>query len=262
MSDLYRFLAVSPHPAARGLRALRRRLKRFTLPAPRVVAKPMLWAYLAVRAVYYFGLRVFICEPIFKAYCKRYGRGVRTDVYVHFITGKGDIILGDDVMIDGKCSFTFASRYAAHPTLEIGSHSGVGHNCSFSVGKRITIGDHCRLASNTCLFDSSGHASDPAARRAGAPPPADEVRPIVIEDNVWIGRSCIIYPGVTIGEGSIVSAGSVVVGTVPPYTVVAGNPARKIARLPQPGVENGQPTRLSPHGRSLSECDSGAGWAK
>jgi acetyltransferase-like isoleucine patch superfamily enzyme len=245
MSRVHRFLAVSPHPAARWARALRRGVRNFTLPAPRVVVKPMLWSFLAVRSVYYFAVRVFVCEPLFKASCTQYGRGLRTDVYIHFIQGKGELILGDDVLIDGKCSFTFASRYSAHPTLEIGDHSGVGHNCKFTIGKRITIGRFCRLASDTLLFDSSGHASEPAARQAGKPAPEQEVRPIVIADNVWIGQSCIIYPGVTIGEGSIVSAGSVVVGTVPPYTVVAGNPARKIATLPLPGADSVQPARPS-----------------
>jgi acetyltransferase-like isoleucine patch superfamily enzyme len=245
MSRVYRFLAVSPHPVARRARSLRRGLRTFTLPAPRAVVKPMLWAYLAARSMYYFFMRVFICEPLFKAYCKRFGRGVRTDVYVHYIQGRGDIILGDDVLIDGKCSFAFASRYTAHPTLEIGDHSGLGHNCKFTIAKRITIGRHCRLSTDICMFDSSGHASDPAARQAGASPVEDVVRPIVVEDNVWIGRSCIVYPGSVIGEGSIVSAGSVVVGDVPPYTVVAGNPARKIATLPRPGVEGSRAAQPS-----------------
>jgi acetyltransferase-like isoleucine patch superfamily enzyme len=243
MSSFYRFLSVSPHLVARGVRALRRAGRGFTLPAPRILTRPLLWSFLAVRSVYYFVMRVFICEPLFKAYCKQCGRGVRTDVYIHYITGKGDIILGDDVLIDGKCAFSFASRYTAHPTLEIGDHSGVGHNCHFNVGKRITIGRYCRLASNVCLFDSSGHASDPGARRTGAPPREEDVRPIVIEDNVWIGRSCIIYPGVTIGTGAIVSAGSVVVGDIPSYTVVAGNPARKVATLRRPEAEGLPPAQ-------------------
>jgi acetyltransferase-like isoleucine patch superfamily enzyme len=246
MSSAYRFLATSHHPVARWARALRQGVNRFTLPAPRVVIKPMLWTFLAFRSVYYFVKRVFICEPLFKAYCKQYGRGVRTDVFIHFIEGKGDIILGDDVVVDGKCCFGFSSKYTAHPTLEVGDHSGMGHNCKFSIGKRITIGRHCRLGSDIWMFDCSGHASEPVARQAGASAPEEDVRPIVVEDNVWIGRFCIIYPGVTIGEGSIVSAGSVVVGNVPPYTVVAGNPARKITTLSRPvtdGVATSPPTQ-------------------
>jgi acetyltransferase-like isoleucine patch superfamily enzyme len=69
---------------------------------------------------------------------------------------------------------------------------------------------------------------------AGQPPRPEDVRPITIGDNVWIGQYSIITPGVTIGEGSIVSGGSVVVNDVPPYVVVAGYPARKIASLRNP----------------------------
>jgi acetyltransferase-like isoleucine patch superfamily enzyme len=58
-----------------------------------------------------------------------------------------------------------------------------------------------------------------------------ECRPIRIGRNVWIGFDCCVLPGVTIGDGSIVGARSVVCEDVPPYTVVAGNPARVIRKI-------------------------------
>ncbi len=231
MSNLYRYLALSDDRPARLTRRLYRGIRSFTLPAPKVIVKPMLWAYLIVRSVYYCVMRVFICEPLFKAYCKRYGRGVRTDVYIHWVQGKGDIILGDCVEVDGKCSFSFATRFSDAPTLTIGNHTGIGSSCSFTVGKRIDIGRHCRIAPGVWIFDSPGHPADPAARLAGLPPSDDEVRPVTIGDNVWIGGGSIIFPGVTIGNGSVVAAGSVVTGDVPPNALVAGNPARRIAAL-------------------------------
>jgi galactoside O-acetyltransferase len=59
----------------------------------------------------------------------------------------------------------------------------------------------------------------------------EDVRPIEVEDNVWIGSNSIIYPGVVIGEDSVVGMGSVVMNNVPARVVVAGNPARQIARV-------------------------------
>jgi acetyltransferase-like isoleucine patch superfamily enzyme len=233
-------LALSDQPPARFARALYRGLRDFSVPAPRFLARPTLAGFVLLRAVYYFAWRVFICEPLFKAYCTKYGRGVHTDIYIHWIQGRGDLILGDDVLVDGKCGITFGSRFGGRPALTIGDHSGIGHGCSFTVGKGITIGRHCRVGRGVVMFDSSGHPSDPARRQAGAPPTADDVRPIVIRDNVWIGVNSLIFPGVTIGEGSVVSAGSVVTGDVPPYTVVAGNPARKVAALPQAPKEQPQ----------------------
>jgi len=58
-------------------------------------------------------------------------------------------------------------------------------------------------------------------------------RPIIIEDNVWIGFDCVVLSGVTIGEGAIISARSVVREDVEPWTIVAGNPAVKIKKLEQ-----------------------------
>jgi acetyltransferase-like isoleucine patch superfamily enzyme len=226
-----RKLATSDHPAIRSLRAVRRAVRGFTLPAPRVLVVPVTALFHAVRSVWWFLLRVLVAEPYLKAHCRKCGKGVRTDFYLHWIQGKGDLILGDGVLLDGKSAILFASRYVDHPTLEIGDHSAVGHNCIFTVADRITIGRHCRIASDAIFFDSGGHPADPAARRLGLPAPADEVKPIVVEDNVWIGRRVIVHPGVTIGRGSIVSAGAVVTGDVPPYTVAAGNPARRIGAL-------------------------------
>lgn len=61
----------------------------------------------------------------------------------------------------------------------------------------------------------------------------DKLRSISIEDDVWIGARAIILPGVTIAKGSIVGAGSVVTKSFPPYSVIAGNPARIVkSRLP------------------------------
>ena len=194
----------------------------------------MLAGFLAVRAVYYWCFRVFIAEPLFKAYCRRYGRNVRTDIYIHWVQGRGDIIVGDDVLIDGKCSFTFAARFTQTPTLIVGSGTGIGHNCAFTVGKSITIGRHCRIAGGVWMFDSYGHPSDPQARLENKAPSEAEVKPVIIHDNVWIGGRAVIFPGVTVGEGSIVSACAVVTSDVAPYSIVAGNPARRIGVLPSP----------------------------
>ena len=84
------------------------------------------------------------------------------------------------------------------------------------------------------MFDTSGHPTDPAARRAGLPTPQDKIRPIVIADNVWIGANATICPGVTVGEGSVIGTESVVTKDVPAYTLAAGNPARHIRNLMKP----------------------------
>jgi acetyltransferase-like isoleucine patch superfamily enzyme len=212
-------------------------VQNFSVPAPRFLSVPLAGAFLIVRSVYYFVARVFFCEPFFKSYCSKYGNNLHTGVFLHWIQGRGELIIGDNVTVDGKCSFTFAARYSDRPTLIIGDNSGIGHNSSFTVGERITIGRHCRIASGVAIFDAPGHPLDPSMRLAGSSATLEQVRPVVIEDNVWIGQSVIIMPGVTIGQDSVVAAGSVVLTSVPPNVLVAGNPARQVRAL----------TKAAPH---------------
>nr|WP_171473331.1 condensation domain-containing protein [Frigoriglobus tundricola] len=236
-------LATSNHWLARTAKRAKRVWPRVSIPAPRVVFLPILNTFLLTRGLYHFFLRVFINEPLFKAYCTKYGRHVHTGTYLHWIQGNGAIVLGDNVTIDGRCVITFAARFVERPTLTVGNKSGISHNCTFVIGKAITIGSHCRIATGVQMFDSNGHPTDAVARTRGDAPRAEDVHPITIGDHVWIGRNAIIGPGVTIGEGAVVAAGAVVLTDVPPYTVVGGNPAGKMGssrpRTPAPS-RNGQ----------------------
>lgn len=69
---------------------------------------------------------------------------------------------------------------------------------------------------------------------AGIMPPI--VKPVVLEDHCFIGVNAVVMPGVTVGKASVVTSGSVVVSSVPPYSMVAGNPAKVIKRFPAPGA--------------------------
>lgn len=110
----------------------------------------------------------------------------------------------------------------------------------------VEIGDYALISWNVVLMDTYRAASEPAARRRelkrmSASPrrrleAAAPARPIRIGRNVWIGFDCCVLPGVKIGEGSVVGARSVVVEDVPPFTLVAGNPARRIR-----AIENDEP---------------------
>lgn len=179
---------------------------------------------------------MLLCEPLFKTYCRSYGKNVHTGTYLHGVQGNGDIILGDNIIIDGKCLFQFAVRFSDRPTLKVGNNSGISHGCQFTIGKSITIGSHCKIASGTMFFDSSGHPTQAQDRAKGGTLSAEKVRPIFVQDYAWIGRNGIIMPGVTIGEGAVVATGSVVMSDVAPYTVVGGNPAGQIGLAKMSGA--------------------------
>ncbi|MEY2544753.1 MAG: hypothetical protein QOE81_2214 [Verrucomicrobiota bacterium] len=149
--------------------------------------------------------------------------------------------------------------------LVFGKHVSVYAGCSFSVGvngrctvgdftllngalvmteDKIDIGSHCLISWNVGIADSDFHPLDPAQRLIDAhalapflkdrpPRPKLKTAPVIISDNVWIGMNATILKGVTIGENSVVAAGSVVTKSVPPNTVVAGNPAIVVKKFEQ-----------------------------
>lgn len=124
--------------------------------------------------------------------------------------------------------------------VRIGSFAFV-HGVWFISDASIEIGDHSMLSWNVVLMDTYRASRDPERRRAelrAVPESADRqlrttevARPIRIGANVWIGFDVVVMPGVTIGDGSIVGAKSVVFDDVPACTLVAGNPARVVRGL-------------------------------
>lgn len=106
--------------------------------------------------------------------------------------------------------------------------SNVFINADFMVigSGRITIGDNVLIGPGT-RFYTPNHSLDIDLRRAGW----EIGLPITLEDDVWLGGSVVVCPGVTIGRGAVVGAGSVVTKDVPPGVVVGGNPARVIREI-------------------------------
>lgn len=240
LAELKHYLTTSDHRAIATAREAYRRLEWVSVPVPRPVAKAALGGYLVGRKAYYYGRRLLVAQPLFEAYCAKVGRRLRTGSELHWIEGPGDIIVGDDVWFDGRSTILFASTFSARPTLEVGNNTMIGHDTTFTIARRITIGNNCQISGSSRFFDSSGHATDPVERANHQPPLPHQVRPITIGDDVWVAKQCIVFPGVMIGKGAIVSAGSVLRDSVPPYTVVAGNPARVVRELPRPEAEAGE----------------------
>ncbi|KAK2612359.1 hypothetical protein QQS21_001623 [Conoideocrella luteorostrata] len=107
--------------------------------------------------------------------------------------------------------------------ITIGHHVVLGRNCTINDVCEVKIGDNCVIGPNVSLFTAS-LPIDPKKRQGGQGPQFG--RGIIIEQDCWIGGGAIILAGRTIGKGSTVGAGSIVTKDVPPFTIVAGNPAR------------------------------------
>lgn len=108
--------------------------------------------------------------------------------------------------------------------LEIGENSVLNYGTSVGAMGSISIGARVRIGPYVMIIDTEFHS---IYDRKLMPEP----RPIVIEDDVWLGAKCSVLPGVTIGRGSIVGVSSVVGTNIPPFTMVAGVPARPVKKL-------------------------------
>lgn len=104
--------------------------------------------------------------------------------------------------------------------VRIGAFSRVNRDCCLDVRGGLEIGDNVSISPEVTVLTASHGVNDPEFRV--------QVRPVVIEDHVWIGTRAMILPGVTLGRGSVVAAGSIVTRDVEPLAMVAGVPARPV----------------------------------
>jgi acetyltransferase-like isoleucine patch superfamily enzyme len=109
--------------------------------------------------------------------------------------------------------------------IRVGRNVFVNQNCTFYDLGGLDIADDVMIGPNVSII-TTGHPLEPSQRRAVV-----IGKPIVIEKNVWIAVGATIIGGVTVGENSVVAAGSVVTKNVPPNTLVGGNPARIIRSI-------------------------------
>lgn len=132
--------------------------------------------------------------------------------------------------------------------IVVGNNIYIGAGSIIQAKEQIEIGNNVIIANGVLLVDNNNHPTNPASRLEMSKCDnymTDELwtwkdaksKPIKIEDNVWIGKNATIMKGVTVGEGSIVALGAIVTRDVPPYTIVAGNPAVVVKQLPKPEVK-------------------------
>lgn len=157
----------------------------------------------------------------------------------------GDITIGAHSIVHGEL-FTFAHG----GRISIGEWCYVGEGTRVWSAGQISIGDRVLIAHNANIFDTLTHPLEAGARHAhfrriattGHPKDIQlDERPVVIEDDAWIGAGAFVLRGVRIGRGAIVGAGAVVTKDVPAGAIVGGNPARVIGQAP--GTTAGAPPR-------------------
>ncbi len=144
---------------------------------------------------------------------------------IFYKESQSEIIIGNNCIFNSSSFFNF--RGMNHCCiLQTGAENAeinIGDNCGFSgvsiISKyKVTIGNHVNIGANSAIGDCDDHPDLYKTKPA----------PVSIKDNVWIGMNVIILKGVTIGENTVIGAGSIVTKDIPANVVAAGNPCKVI----------------------------------
>lgn len=177
---------------------------------------------------------------------KRINPTLGKNIYIDFIDSKFEnaqnINFADDICISHSCKFFLKNShitirnavnildncisYAANGTIYLGNRSYINHNVEIiAKGCDVIIGDDCLIGMNT-LITTTNHnfknTSIPINKQG------EKNATVHIGNDVWIGAKCIILPGINVGYGAVIGAGSIVTRDILPYEIVAGVPAKKI----------------------------------
>lgn len=148
------------------------------------------------------------------------------------------------IAIGDRCALCSVSSHTAlgvmHPvilrtlspsaSIVIGADTGIS-GASICAARHITIGNRVLIGANVVIADTDFHSLAPENRRYETNPEKIGAEPVVIEDNVFIGTGTILLKGTRIGHDSVIGAGSVVTGPIPPRVIAAGNPAKILRGL-------------------------------
>ncbi|SDL40262.1 acyltransferase [Kriegella aquimaris] len=154
-----------------------------------------------------------------------------------FIRNQGSISIGKNVSfnsgpyanpIGGDTRMTLIVGKSA--ILNIGNGTGISNSTVICL-ENISIGNNVKIGGSVKIYDTDFHSLDPENRKIKEKD-IPKTKPVVINDNSFIGAHSIILKGVTIGENSIIGAGSVVTKSVPSGEIWAGNPAKFIRSIP------------------------------
>lgn len=178
----------------------------------------------------FFGTLRLIRDKIFTILFYTKARIVRLPVYIR---GKKGIVGGENLTTGINLRIDIISYANCNPVLTIGKNVEINDYVHIAVAEGVSIGDNTLIASKVFISDhnhgsyngdnQSSPKEKPIARKL-------EYSKIVIGSNVWIGEFVAILPGVTIGDGAIIGAMSVVTKDIPPYTIAVGCPARPIKK--------------------------------
>lgn len=231
-------LKHSPAWWARAIRKLVFFARYAQLPSVAFIHKPLWWIHHSVGKFFSQLIQQLYFTPLFKSQLQRAPKRMRLYSGMPQLGGGLRLSVGEGCRISGISSFFGRTSGESPATCEIGSNVDIGWQTTIAVGQKVIIEDNVRIAGRCYLAGFPGHPESPEDRIKGLPETDDQVGDIVLRNNVWLATGVTVIAGVTIGENSIVAAGSVVTRDIPSNVVAGGVPA-KVLR-PIHAVQGGQ----------------------
>jgi acetyltransferase-like isoleucine patch superfamily enzyme len=164
------------------------------------------------------------------------GTGLKARGFLRiFVTRRGKVIIGDNFRFNSGNNHNVIGRQQkttlwVEGKLKIGNNVGMS-STSLICHSSINIGNNVIIGGNVVIYDTDFHSIDPEIRKSGMDFDMAFKRPVMIEDNVFIGAHSTILKGVTIGKNAIIGACSVVTKSIPENEIWAGNPAKYIKSI-------------------------------
>lgn len=180
-------------------------------------------------------IKKYIYTGYFKNDFRSFGSNSVINPSFLMLVGAKNISIGSDCYIGSHVQLTAwqdVNGKPYHPEIILGDNCSIGDDSHVSCINKIVFGDGVRLGKKVLITDNSHGLFDlEQLQIAPNKRPMFSKGPIIIEDNVWIGEKASIMANVKIGKGTIVAANSVVTKDIPPYSLVAGCPAKIIKQL-------------------------------
>jgi acetyltransferase-like isoleucine patch superfamily enzyme len=169
-----------------------------------------------------FYLKSAVCTAWFRAHGIRSSL-VACDGRLPVLYSKGKVEIGERFITRGRIARCEIGATVPDARLKIGDRVFINQGASVTATCYVEIGDDTQIGPFTTIYDTNYHTVDPDHPLQSAP--------VIIGTNVWLGHGVVVLPGSKIGDHTVVAAGSVVKGDLPPRVLAAGNPAQVVREL-------------------------------
>jgi acetyltransferase-like isoleucine patch superfamily enzyme len=231
ISLIKHYLKHHSNPQIRRIGKILRNTHFFSMPAPALIFQPLILLHRSIVNIFRTTLIWCYWTPLAKQVFVKQPKRFNYNYFgLPFISGNVVINIGENCTLL-KIDFAGRTSTKLTPEINIGNNVILSYNVIILSGTKITIEDNVMLSGDVRLNGYSGHPLNAKNRLKGEADTQNQIKPILIKKNAWLGNRVTVMNGVTIGENTVVATGSVVTKNLPDNVLAAGVPAQVIKNL-------------------------------